>query len=323
MDAALRFVTEVTRATRVERGRAIQSLWGGYGELFRVELDGADVASVIVKWVKPPHHRLGRHRGGAENERSHARKCRSYDVETAWYRTYASQCDATCRVPKLLGSRAGKDEWLLILEDLDAAGFGVRARRETGASLEVCLGWLASFHARFLGAEPTGLWKTGTYWHLATRPDELAVMEDDALRAAAPALDRMLSTCRFKTFVHGDAKLPNFCFSPAGDAVAAVDFQYVGGGCGMKDVAYLIAGDPAESRHLDYYFARLREHVDGARSFDGSALEEEWRALYPIACVDFYRFLAGWAKDAWRRDHNGQRVARTVLASLRPLTAGT
>lgn len=331
MDAALRFVADVTRATRALRSPALQSLWGGYGELFRVELEGSDVDSVIVKWVKPPQERRER------ATRSHARKCRSYDVETTWYRTFFSRCDATCHVPKFLGGRSGKDEWLLVLEDLDAAGFDSRARTRrasdaTPGAIERCLAWLAAFHARFLGVEPSQLWKTGTYWHLATRPDELAVVEDADLRAAAPVLDRMLSECLFKTLVHGDAKLPNFCFSSTDDAVAGVDFQYVGGGCGMKDVAYLISGEPAESRHLDFYFACLRERLadaerpSGARLVDAAhettrvdadALEAEWRGLYPIACVDFYRFLAGWAKDAWRHDVEAQRRSRAVLKGLR------
>jgi len=42
--------------------------------------------------------------------------------------------------------------------------------------------------------------------------------------------------------VHGDAKLANFCFSRDGKKVAAVDFQYVDGGCGMKDLSRIIVG---------------------------------------------------------------------------------
>ena len=188
----------------------------------------------------------------------------------------------------------------------------------------LCLGWLAAFHARFLGVAPDGLWRTGTYWHLATRLDELAAIDDDALREAAPLLDRKLRSAVFQTLVHGDAKPANFCFAPAARAVAAVDFQYVGGGCGMKDVAYLLSsprhGAPAlEGRHLDAYFAHLRAALAQRSSpepLDVDALEAEWRALYPIACADYYRFLAGWAKEQWSRESHGQKVTREVLRTL-------
>ncbi|HSO38240.1 MAG TPA: phosphotransferase, partial [Labilithrix sp.] len=190
------------------------------------------------------------------------------------------------------------------------------------AEIDLCLAWLAAFHARFLGVAPEGLWKTGTYWHLATRPDELAIIADPALREAAPVLDRHLRAATFQTLVHGDAKPANFCFARGGPAVAAVDFQYVGGGCGMKDVAYLLASPDAgaaqvEQRHLDGYFTHLRAAVAArGAAVDVAALEREWRALYPIACADYYRFLAGWAPGHWRSEVHGQRVVREVLRTL-------
>ena len=148
---------------------------------------------------------------------------------------------------------------------------------------------------------PEGLWKTGTYWHLATRPDELSALEDAALREAAPLLDRKLRACSFQTLVHGDAKPANFCFARGSHAVAAVDFQYVGGGGGMKDVAYLLSVLPSQAgleEHLATYFRHLRAALAGSRdALTIGALEAEWRALYPIACADFYRFLAGWSKE--------------------------
>jgi hypothetical protein len=323
MDAELLWIAKATGADGIRRGERIQSLWSGYGELFRVHLTGADVPApvAVVKWVKPP----ARVRG-ASADLSHARKCRSYDVETAWYRTFASRCDSTCRIPALMGSRAAKDQWLFVLEDLDAAGFAERRRDPKGAELDLCLAWLASFHARFVGVAPEGLWKTGTYWHLATRPDELAAIDDAWLREAAPLLDRSLRACTFQTLVHGDAKPANFCFAPKARAVAAVDFQYVGGGCGMKDVAYLLSGgagngsEQIEQRHLDTYFGYLRnalaQRVDATAAVDVVALESEWRALYPIACADYYRFLAGWAKSYWRSDVHAQRVTRKVVRDL-------
>ena len=284
----LRWIAKATGARGVRRREKVQSLWGGYGELFRVELIGAARETAIVKWVKPPAR-------ARASDASHARKCRSYDVETAWYRTFASRCDRTCRVASLIDSRASNDRWLLVLEDLDAAGFGGRTRSPTSDEIDQCLAWLAAFHACFLGVFPTGIWKSGTYWHLATRPDELAAIEDPAIRAAAPILDEKLRSGAFQTLVHGDAKPANFCFGSG--AVAAVDFQYVGGGCGMKDVAYLLSRESNEPRHLDAYFACLRSAlVRRADAVDVDALEAEWRALYPIACADYDRFLAGWMR---------------------------
>lgn len=315
-DADLRWIAEVTNAERARQGERVQSLWSGYGAIFRVALTGAAMESVIAKCVEPPPR-------SRDDSASHRRKVRSYHVETAWYRTLARQCDDACRVPRLLGAHATGDRWLLVLEDLDAAGFAERRRGPKPAELDACLAWLAAFHARFLGVAPEGLWKVGTYWHLATRTDELPIIVDEALRSAAPAIDRALRAATFQTLVHGDAKPANFCFARGGSAVAAVDFQYVGGGCGMKDVAYLLASPgrydaQAEQRHLDGYFARLRAAVAArAEGIDVAALEQEWRALYPLACADYYRFLAGWAPDHWRSETHGQRVVREVLRTTR------
>lgn len=316
MDAEqLRWIAEATGAERAREGERVQSLWSGYGAIFRVSLTGAAMESVIAKCVEPP----ARSRDAAA---SHRRKVRSYHVETAWYRTMAPRCDETCRVPRLLGARVAGDRWLLALEDLDAAGFAERRRSPKPAEVDACLAWLAAFHARFLGSPPEGLWKVGTYWHLATRTDELPMIADGGLRSAAPAIDRALREANFQTLVHGDAKPANFCFARGGRAVAAVDFQYVGGGCGMKDVAYLLASPgsydaPAEQRHLDGYFAHLRGAITARDArVDVDALEREWRAIYPIACADYYRFLAGWAPDHWRSEAHGQRVVREVLRTL-------
>jgi aminoglycoside phosphotransferase (APT) family kinase protein len=313
----LRWVAKVAHASSARTRERIQSLWSGYGEILRVELHGAAMETVIVKSVRPP----ARARASA-TDAGHARKCRSYAVETAWYRTFAAQCDFACRVPRLHGSTGAKDAWLFVLEDLDAAGFAERRRDPDPAEIYACLSWLASFHARFLGVAPRGLWKTGTYWHLATRLEELAQIDDVALREAAPLLDQKLGAASFQTLVHGDAKPANFCFARDGGSVAAVDFQYVGGGCGMKDVAYLLSGgsgraaEATEARHLDTYFALLRAAL-ADRAVDASALEREWRALYPLARADYHRFLAGWARDHFRRDAYAQDVSGNELGESR------
>ena len=254
----------------------IQRLWGGHGELVRVVLD--DGRTAIVKWARPP----------AAADASSTRKRRSFDVEHAFYRSFAARCDHTCRVPALIAARSDAREWVLVLEDLDAAGYRGRVDEAAGSALDASLRWLASFHARFLGEPAGALWPVGTYWHLDTRRDELANIADPAVRAAAPALAAQLASARYQTIVHGDAKEANFCFAPDGD-VAAVDFQYTGRACGIVDVAYLLHGRRDEPS-LDAYFRHLR----AAAKLDITELEAEWRALYPIARRDFERFLAGW-----------------------------
>ena len=106
---------------------------------------------------------------------------------------------------------------------------------------------------------------------------------------------RQLRAARFPTLVHGDAKPANFCFGPAGTAsVAAVDFQYCGGGPGIVDVAYLLHGASSEAMAtaLDHYFARLGAALPA--QVDRADLEAEGRDLFPVALADFDRFLAGW-----------------------------
>lgn len=247
--------------------RRVQSLWGGYGEVVRYALTGHEADSVVVKHVQAPPGR----------GRSHERKLRSYAIEQTFYARFAHR--AGSRVARRWHAEPG----LLILEDLD------ETRKP---SLGECLCWLAAFHASFLGVEPDGLWPEGSYWHLATRPDELRAMAPGPLREAAPALDARLAGARFRTLVHGDAKPANFLRARDGTP-AAVDFQYVGGGVGMRDVAYLLYGESDRDTRagLDLYFRALHEALGGA-----DAVEREWRELFPVAVADFQRFLAGWCR---------------------------
>lgn len=308
-EALTQRVASLIGATSATRAGRIQSLWSGYGEVVRYELVGAEMSSVVVKHVKP-----GEGRG-----RSHDRKLRSYEVEQAWYEQWAHRCGDSCRVARCYHAERSKGEWLFILEDLDAAGFRLRRNRLSRLQLDVSLRWLASFHATFLGQRPRGLWKTGTYWHLKTRPDEHRAMARGPLRDAADAIDARLRNARFLSVVHGDAKPSNFCFAADGRSVAAVDFQYVGGGCGMKDVAYFLAGEQRDTvrRGLEVYFGALREQLHGRRGdVDMDSLESEWRVLYQWAWADFHRFMAGW-EPRWRVADHEMAATKKVLQEIR------
>ncbi|XP_034409472.1 uncharacterized protein pkdc [Cyclopterus lumpus] len=306
-------------ASSLRVGAKIQTLWSGYGEIVRLHLEGCDRPSVVVKHVKFPEE--AEHPGGWNTDRSHARKVRSYQVETHWYRSYST--DGSCRTPVCLAACSQGDEMLIVLEDLDVAGYDQRRTSVKDGEIKACLRWLAHFHALFLGATPEGLWPVGTYWHLETRPDELEAMRGDAeLKAAAGDIDGKLDACLFKTVVHGDAKLANFCFSRSGGDVAAVDFQYVGGGCGMKDVVYFL-GSCMEEREceervpalLDYYFAELKQSVKN--DVDFLALEKEWREMFAFAWTDFHRFLLGWMPGHWKINRYSKRLTKEVLRKLK------
>ena len=315
-------VLQATSADSILDTEVVQSLWSGYGQIVRCRLAGAASPSVIVKHVSWPDQR--HHPRGWATDRSHERKVHSYQVESAWYERYAPKCPDQCRVPRCLALETRADEVIMVMEDLDASGFAGRRSQVNDAELEACLSWLAAFHATFMGERPDGLWSTGTYWHLATRPDELDALEDGPLKAAAVAIDRRLAESPFQTFVHGDAKLANFCFTDDGHRAAAVDFQYVGGGCGMKDVAYFISSclddeesERMESNLLGRYFELLGEALVRAnKTLDFEALEADWRDLYPVAWTDFTRFLQGWSPGHWKLNSYSERLAREVVEGL-------
>jgi len=315
-------ILQATSAKKLFKIETIQSLWSGYGEIVRYGLQGAKTETVIVKHVRLPDQ--NHHPRGWNTDLSHQRKITSYQVEIAWYAQWAHRCSNDCRVPHCFATESAENEMFILLEDLDSAGFELRKTDVSTQDIKACLSWLAHFHASFMNESPDNLWPIGTYWHLATRPDELDALQDKALKNAAQLIDQKLNNCQFKTFVHGDAKLANFCFSSQGNHVAAVDFQYIGGGCGMKDVAYFIGSclnehqcQQQQEKLLDYYFSILKQALEiQDKSIDVRAVELEWRALFPIAWTDFHRFIKGWSPGHWKINSYSERIAREVTAEL-------
>jgi hypothetical protein len=310
-----KYLLEITGSTECSKSEVIQSLWSGYGEISRFQLEGTSLKSVVVKCISLDIQT--EHPRGWNTNTSHNRKVKSYQVETYWYKQWSQKCNESCKIPQFVGSyQAGDVQWI-ILEDLNA-NYPLRKQQISFSEVKVCLKWLSNFHAQFLNEEPTGLWETGTYWHLETRPDELEKIENQELKMKAHLIDEALDNCCYRTIVHGDAKLANFCFAKDGEAVAAVDFQYVGGGCGMKDVAYFLgsclSGDECElyeTELLNYYFSELQLAIDS--NIDFIALENEWRGMYLLACADFTRFLLGWMPTHQKVNDYNLRIMNTIL----------
>lgn len=322
----------------------IQSLWSGYGEIIRCGVTGYKANTVIIKHVKVPEQIV--HPRGWNTDTSHKRKIHSYHVEANWYRHWAPLLNViniknnknTCRIPSPYFVHVSSNEFLFILEDLDAAGYPRRVENPSMLEMRLCLNWLADFHAAFMEQpkalnkvdkdKNTALWPIGTYWHLATRADELAALDDLPLREVANDIDATLNNCRYKTIVHGDAKLANFCFTKKNnqntDNVAVLDFQYIGSGCGIKDVMLFLSSclsstqcQQYEQELLNYYFKCLKSALLNLGStFDVEALEQEWRTLYPFAWADFVRFLKGWSPGHWKIHDYSESLTQMAIEQL-------
>ncbi|WP_299495362.1 oxidoreductase family protein [uncultured Shewanella sp.] len=326
-------------AIAVHKVAVIQFLWSGYGEISRYHITYSSndlhinqPHSVIVKYIHP--QQSYQHPRGWNTQRSFERKIMSYKVEADWYKHWSHLCIDKTPLPLCYGVFIGEKitnnaaQKLIVLSDLDSQGFSLRHQHASLQQAKACLTWLAHFHGQFLQENPrenwvNPLWKTGTYWHLATRQDEFENMPSSPLKQAASQIDTLLNACRFQTLVHGDAKIANFCFSPI-DEVAAVDFQYIGAGCGIKDVVYFLGSCLTEKEcedyyHdlLDHYFAELKQSANDAHPLlDVVQLENEWRGLFSFAWADFQRFLLGWSADHPKNNAFSQKISQAALSLL-------
>ncbi len=312
---------KLTDSFAFQESEVIQSLWSGYGKISRYQLDNSPNKTVVVKHIAL--NKSSNHPRGWDSTNSHNRKVKSYEIETYWYQHWNHQCTQFSRTPKFLGSYTeGQDQWI-ILEDLNHK-FPFRKYSLSYSGIENCLKWLANFHSTFLNQTPKGLWEVGTYWHLETRPDELEKIENQEIKSKAVAIDHKLNNCKYSTIVHGDAKLANFCFSKNEVAIAAVDFQYVGGGCGMKDVAYFLGSCLSSSdcelyqdELLKFYFKELKLATKtNELDINLFELESEWRSLYPFAFADFTRFLLGWMPTHQKLNGYHLKLMNQVLKEL-------
>ena len=132
-----------------------------------------------------------------------------------------------------------------------------------------------------------------------------------------------------RALLHSDAKSVNLGVSRGSRAggkpcrCAAYDYQYVGEGLGVRDVAYLmasslepgLAGDLEQSL-LQHYHSSLCAALQ--RRGKGAAADaypfEVCQAQFELCIADYARFLAGWG---WWGDVDWlRRRAREVLDRL-------
>lgn len=230
---------------------------------------------------------------------------------------------------------------------------GVRSSSQGTLDLvhtKAALTWLAQLHAAFFDHQPLPsadlLWTEGCFWHLETRLDEL----DDVKRTwpelgqAASRIDQLLrhghdddedDARRWpRTLVHGDAKSANFLFGPPDDGAAdsiiptcaAYDFQYTGGGDGMKDVAYLLCSSTqrqviqqSEGELLRHYHQTLLSHLKLQQGGELEELEKKYpftlmMERFELALLDYVRWMAGWGM--WGNAEWAKKKAKLTLTKI-------
>lgn len=149
-------------------------------------------------------------------------------------------------------------------------------------------------------------------------------MSESPLKETASFIDNQLNSANYKTTLHGDAKIANFCFAEDSSKVAAVDFQYVGSGVGIKDLVYFLSSvlNEAELEKfsvelMGYYFNQLNyfiKYYDIEINFN--ELKKEWQSLYPYAIADFQRFLFGWMPTHYKLNGYTRKVTEELLSDL-------
>lgn len=331
------FIKRQLAVAKVSKLDVIQTLWSGYGEVARyqpIDHTGKRLSPVVIKHCQPPKNIT--HPKGWHSEHAHQRKLTSYAVEQYWYRDWSEKVGSLARVANCYGDYfdSNSGQRIVLLEDLDAAGFNQAYQADNLPQLLDCIDWLARFHATFIQdlashTWPENLWQYGTYWHLSTRQQEYKLMAASAVKTMAPLLTERLDKTRFRTLVHGDAKVANFCFAPntsiSHHNVAAVDFQYVGGGVGVQDLVYLLGSALSETEllaHLAYcqehYFAELGRELlaQGQDQAFAHDVIKEWQDLFLIAWADFQRFLLGWSPEHHKNTALSQKLTQQALAQL-------
>ncbi|KAL2853554.1 hypothetical protein BJX68DRAFT_233181 [Aspergillus pseudodeflectus] len=226
------------------------------------------------------------------------------------------------------------------------AGFHGRSWGLLPDSLEECvLPPLEEAKRRGDGAEVEGaLWLNGGYTYLATRRSEYASLVEDTYSEWTDALCRplegsglsvaemaavFLTPCGrpIESYIHGDVKSENLFTTENGDEVAFFDFQYVGLGLGVCDLAklftcsvplhMLVEGDGPLSEQLemgngekdllDYYRMSLLQD-DGGEFYPWETFKRHWET----ALVDWCRFQASWG--FWGNTEWLEARVRSILA---------
>ena len=279
---------------------------GQVGDSFRVRLDWSTAAksapaTIIAKC--PAQDLVSRETGG---------NMRLYEIETSWYREVAKSCTVRCPAHFYAEMGPTAQEFILLLEDMAPA---VQPDQMTGASPDAVakilseaarlhkfrwqdrslddIAWLnygtgnqdfvkeflpavyPKWRARYATRIDAGILDMGA--ELVARFDKYS--EPNPALGAPPA-----------TITHGDMRLDNMLFFDTSGRACLVDWQTVGVGAPMTDVAYCIStslADPQERRDSEQQLVREYLAALGGAITDTYSFEQAWQEYRRAAFVGF------------------------------------
>lgn len=200
--------------------------------------------------------------------RAASRATRTYEIETSFYRDLRPLLSVNA--PRCWHVRydGASDDFLLVLDDLAPREQGDQIAGATVEHVSSAVDELIHLHGplwgdRRLGAVPwlnrsTADQRAGTRSLLTSCWPRFVQRYGDHLDPVTVRIGESFVADPGRYFdgppgpltvVHGDFRLDNLLFDPAGGRTAVVDFQTVGLGRGSTDLAYLVGGSlPVEAR---------------------------------------------------------------------------
>lgn len=196
----------------------------------------------------------------------------SYRLEVGWYSQLADQVAVARPHCHFSSIEADGIEFLLLLADLAPATQGDQLVGADARAIDAAVDQAAALHAALWNAPELD---QISWLQRDTRPMVRAmfpalyagfreryagILASDVLDLGRAIVERLESylerTPAARTLTHGDFRIDNLLFAPAGDQCWVVDWQTLGIGSGATDIAYLVGtsvADAAQRRDSDVH----------------------------------------------------------------------
>ncbi len=276
---------------------------GFLGDLYRVTAEyepasGPAPNSFIVKF--PTTFEGGRASGNS---------LMAYEREAMYYRHCANRCPSNPPAHYYSEYTGQGEEYLVMIEDLVDARFVEQVKGISQQDAETALEHLAQMHAHYWGRHQDESWLRGfdewadiyppqieTGWPLYETNFGYVItpyLKDHfpTGNQLFPEIVRHFHHNRPATMIHGDARMENIAFEPAGtgERVRLYDWQLVSSGPAAYDLVYFLCSSINPDHWQEQGASLINTYYDalvesGVQSYSRADLEEDMQL---VACLFF------------------------------------